>query len=251
MSGPWHRAAARHPGVGSELSFCPELARLYGSDFAEGLDGSRFALGGCSTPSNLVMLKRVFEKQRPRRTLEVGLALGGSCLLFTALHRRIGATPTRQHLAIDPFQRSVWKEAGLLAVQRAGLGDYLEFRESRSSLELAALARQGQNFDLIYIDGSHLFEDVFVDFYFTARLLAQGGIVAFDDCAKQSVKKVLVFIRRNLGASFGEMDPSPFRPDRALALRYRAARLLGKAQMRMFQRLGSVEREWDSPFRNF
>lgn len=53
------------------------------------------------------------------RTLEIGLAVGGSCLVFTQTRKDLGAIPERQHVAIDPFQRSNWiDEAGLLAIER-------------------------------------------------------------------------------------------------------------------------------------
>src|ERR1035441_4737545 len=117
-----------------EFGFCPELVQLYKAGFAEGASGERFDLGGCSTANNLAALRRLFEHHQPKQTLEIGLCLGGSCLLFTALHQRSAVRPSRQHTAIDPFQISMWKRAGLLAIQRGGLDGYLNFRESLSSL---------------------------------------------------------------------------------------------------------------------
>jgi cephalosporin hydroxylase len=59
---------------------------------------------------------------KPTYTLEVGFALGGSCLVFTQSHRDLGERPNGQHIAIDPHQRSHWiDEAGLLAVEKSGL----------------------------------------------------------------------------------------------------------------------------------
>jgi hypothetical protein len=39
---------------------------------------------------------------------------------------------------------------------------------------------------------------VFIDFYYTARILDAGGIVLFDDSVDPHVHKTLRFIRKNL-----------------------------------------------------
>ena len=60
------------------------------------------------------------------------------------------------------------------------------------------MIRDGLKFQLIYIDGSHRFEDVFCDFYFVRYLLAVGGYVMFDDSSDSEVAKVVRFVRKNL-----------------------------------------------------
>jgi len=211
--------------INKEFDFCEDLVRLYTGEFAEGNNGERFSLGGCSTINNLSTLKRIFESKKPIRSLEVGLCLGGSCLLFTGLHRKNGNIPNKQHTAIDPYQVSMWKEAGLLAVKRAELSSFLDFRENLSSLELPRLVSEKQFFDFIYIDGSHIFEDVFIDFYYTARILNHEGIVVFDDCTDAHVAKVISFIRKNLKPSFEEIDLGPFRLDGGKPLKYKTAKI--------------------------
>ena len=99
-----------------------------------------------------IPLKSLF--QHPAR--EIGFSFGGSCLVFTASHRDLGRTPTRQHIAIDPFSDSVWDDCGLLSIERAGLTNYLDFRSAFSSAELPKLISDGARFDLVYVDGSHL-----------------------------------------------------------------------------------------------
>ena len=59
---------------------------------------------------------------------------------------------------------------------------------------LLRLVEKGEQFGLVYVDGSHIFEDVFVDAYFGSRLLAEQGIIAFDDCRDLHVLKVIKFI---------------------------------------------------------
>lgn len=237
---------------GADFAFCPVLEEMINTGVTTGRSGKRYEkLGALSTSNNLHVLRQLMLQNKPKRTLEIGLSFGGSCLLFTATHREISGRPGRQHMALDPFQKVAWDDSGLLAVERAGLSDYLDFRPQFSSLLLPRLVENGEQFDLVYVDGSHLFEDVFVDAYYTSRLLSEGGVVAFDDCRVDHVMKVLQFIGRNMSKSLEEVDLSPFRADQGEPVKYRLARLMGRTQMRAFRRVGAVTRPWNTPFRNF
>ncbi len=205
-----------------------------------------------STPNNLITLRNLHLATGAKKTMEVGFGCAGSGLVFMQTHKDLGTLPQRQHLAIDPYQRAPWlDQIGLVAVEHAGLTEYLDLREEVSSLVLPNLVMAKARYDLAYIDGSHLFEDVFVDFYFVLRLLADQGIVLFDDCASPHISKVLRFIRANCASSLREFDLTPYRPAGGKSLKYRVARLLGRTQMVAFQKIGEPDRAWDSPFRNF
>ena len=145
----------------------------------------------------------------------------------------------------------MWDDCGLLSIERAGLSGYLDFRSARSAVALPGLLSQGETLDLVYVDGSHLFEDVFVDAYFVTRMLSQNGVVAFDDSPDPHVQKVLRFLRSNCGDGLEELDLSPYRGDGGTSLRYRLARLLGKVQLTAFRRVGRVERAWNAAFHSF
>ena len=236
----------------NELSFCPVLAEMVGTQRAVGRSGRVYqGLTALSTLNNLLCLRQLILELKPANTLEIGLSFGGSCLVFASGHRDLGRAESHQHAALDPFQATVWEDCGLMAVERAGLSGYLDFRPAYSSLELPRLVSEGRRYDLVYVDGSHLFEDVFVDAYFVSRLLSEGGVVAFDDSSNRHVAKVLRFIRANLSQQLPELDLAPYRGDRGRSLRYRAARWLGKSQLSAFRRVGAIDRPWDSPFRPF
>ena len=240
--------------AGSEFgfAFCPVLEEMIQTRKTVGRSGKEFdELGSLSSLNNLHILRKLHVTFKPRRTLEVGLSFGGSCLLFTATHQEISGQPMRQHTALDPFQKEAWDDAGLLTVERAGLSDYLNFQREYSCFALPRLFESGERFGLIYIDGSHLFEDVFVDAYFASRLLTEDGVVTFDDCRDPHVQKVVKFIRTNLTSSFRELDLSPFRPDQGKSLKYKLARLAGQTQMTAFQRVGDVSRQWNARFSDF
>lgn len=179
----------------SQFSFCQELQVLLEEHQAVGRTGKRFdGLNALSTENNLRILRSLCLEYQPRKTLEIGLSFGGSALVFTSSHRDLGRDPQKQHVAIDPYQKTVWDDCGLLALERAGLSSYLDFRPGFSALELPRLLESEERFDLAYIDDSHLFEDVFVDAYYIVRLLAENGIVAFDDSSNPNIAKVLRFI---------------------------------------------------------
>jgi predicted O-methyltransferase YrrM len=242
----------KEAAAGTRFGFCPVLDEMAHSGKLVGRSGRQFdQLSALSSNNNLITLRQLHLSLKPKRTLEIGLSFGGSCLIFTASHQELHGRPSRQHTALDPFQSEVWDEAGLLAVERAGLSEYLDFRPAFSSLMLPQLVEQRGQFDLIYVDGSHLFEDVFVDAYYTARLLSEGGVVAFDDCGDPNVLKVIQFLRRNMQDSLAEMDLSPFRADAGKPIKYRLARMMKRTQMTAFCRIGNVSREWNAPFCDF
>jgi predicted O-methyltransferase YrrM len=237
---------------GFDFRFCSALEEMIQTGAATGRSGKRFErIEALSSSNNLHTLRQLHLSLKPERTLEIGLSFGGSCLLFTASHREVSGCAERQHTALDPFQKEAWDDSGLLAVERAGLSEYLDFHPQFSSILLPRLVENGQQFGLIYIDGSHLFEDVFVDAYYATRLLAAGGVVAFDDCRDAHVIKVVRFIRHNLSDSLEEIDLSPFRADRGRSAKYRLARVLGKTQMTAFRCVGPMTRPWNAPFHNF
>lgn len=237
-----------------DFSFCPTLAAMLETRTAIGESGKVFThLGALSTVNNLKVLRRFMQSHKPTATLEVGLAFGGSCLAIAASHREYSAG-TKQHVAIDAYQPTSgkwgWDNAGFRAIREAGLTDYVEVREELSSLALPQLLREGRAFDLIYIDGSHFFDDVFVDVYYAARLLKYGGVMMLDDSSTDHIRKVVRFLRANWSGWVGEVSLGPYRSD-ARTLKYRIARKFGKTQLTAFKRVGKDERDWDAPLHRF
>lgn len=84
---------------------------------------------------------------------------------------------------------------------------------------------------MIYIDGSHEFDEVFLDAYYSARLLTPDGIMLLDGSPHPPIAKVVGVLRKSRLLS--EVDLMPWRSDSSL--RYRVARTLGRAQLTAFQ----------------
>lgn len=222
----------------TSLEFCQTLADLYRTRGALDESGVRRPAPGLSSPGNLTIIRALMMRLEPKRTIEIGLAAGGSALTFAASHRDLNAHPKHQHVAIDPYQR-VWHHLGKTLIKRAGLEAYTEVIEEPSCLALPSKMRAGEKFDLAYIDGSHAFHEALLDFYYIRHLLNDGGIALFDDCAGRDLRRLMRFIRKGI-VSFREFDLVPFLP-RKRVFRHRLSRALNRSQCRAFQKLSNPE----------
>ena len=231
-------------------NFPSSLVRLLNSKTVTGKSGKIFNVGH-STLNNLFVINSLFNQGKPLRTMEIGFLFGASALLFCDAHKKIGRPGERQHIALDPFQEQCWDDAGTQAIENAGLMDWFELKRSYSSIEMPRMFALKNRFGMIYIDGSHIFEDVFIDAYYGVRLLDSGGIILFDDSSDNHVKKVIKFLRKNCAHALRELNLSPFYPSTKASFRHIAARLLGKSQLTAFQLIGNIERPWDVKFSNF
>jgi predicted O-methyltransferase YrrM len=226
---------------------------MYSTRTAVGASGKPFSMtSGLSTINNLSVLRRILLERKPQRTLEVGMACGGSALTFAATHKDNSAEAIGQHVAIDGFQKSGFDDVGRLQLQRAGLDQYVSVRERLSSYELADLAETGARFGVIYIDGSHQFEDVFCDFYFARLILEQHGLILFDDSSDPEVNKVIKFIQKNLQHSFKQVPTASYR-DLSIVdkLKYQLAEKLHKTQLTIFEKTNDETARWNLPLVQF
>ena len=212
--------------------------------------GAERAVHSASTSNNLTVLQHWFEQLKPARTLEIGLAFGASATLLLTLHRQLGHQRICHH-AVDPFQRTDWGGCGVRHLEDAGLAPLFKLHEELSCFALPKLCESAERFGLIYIDGSHLFEDVLVDFYFCHRLLEQGGIIAFDDSACGHVRKVVSFIRTNLAGTYTEHSPYEITARKWPRLKRTVARWTNRQQLTLFQKIAEPKRDWDTPFVEF
>jgi len=222
---------------------------LPGGRLQDTAGGSR-EVHSASTSNNLAVLQHWFQKLNPARTLEIGLAFGASATLLLALHRQVGHNGVCHH-AIDPFQRTDWGGCALKHLEAEGLADCFVHHEALSCFALPKLHESGERFGLIYVDGSHLFEDVMVDYYFANLLLETGGVIAFDDSSCGHVRKVVAFIRSNLGTSYEELSPYEVTAPQWPRLKQTVARWTNRQQLTVFRKVAAPARDWNTPFREF
>ena len=143
-------------------------------------------------------------RERAEATLETGLGFGIATLfIFEGL---LENTAEPRHVACDPYQfeslpghRTRYHGVGLEILGDAGIRDFVEFHAERSEVVLPTLLAEGRQFDLVFIDGNHRFEGVFVDLFYSGRLLKEGGIVFVDDVQLEGVRRAVNFFVTNLG----------------------------------------------------
>jgi predicted O-methyltransferase YrrM len=137
-----------------------------------------------------VLTKEVAAMTRPR-VLEIGMAYGASSVHLADGIEKAGGG---ELVSIDPNQSTQWHGIGVRLLEQLGHGRFFRLIESPSWRALPELAGEGAAFDFIFVDGWHSFDHVFVDFFFSDRLLRPGGLLAFHDCGMPATAKVLRFI---------------------------------------------------------
>jgi predicted O-methyltransferase YrrM len=210
--------------------FRSALLSLYRGEPQLGNEGKLYPtdpITGIDAPSGMWLYEE-YRRVAPRASLEIGMAYGCSTLFFLAAIAKIGAGA---HTAIDPYERDYWNSIGLEKVRQVGSNAFQFIRET--DVHAAAdLHRAGKSFDFIFIDGSHRFDDAFVDFTLFAPLLNNGGRILFDDVWMPSIRATLSFIQTNR-ADFKHIPVPP------------------GSRFAMFQRIAADTRDWKHfvPFR--
>ena len=230
------------------LNFEPELIRLYKLETAIGRAGIEVPATGLSTVNNLLIIRKLIFIKKPIKTLEIGLGYGGSAAaIVRSLSDCHGGTDF-EHSAIDPCQVA-FHHAGPELLARAGFEKNFQYYDGPSDLVLPKLAGEGKKYDLIYIDGYHIFESIFIDMYYSIKILNKGGILFFDDCADKHVKKVIRFVSTNLTGYMQAFSLEKFQPSKSLIKKI--ANKLGYRQMCAFEKTADLPRAWDAPFVKF
>jgi predicted O-methyltransferase YrrM len=133
-----------------------------------------------------------------RRTIEVGFALGLSCLHICAGLLR-GSGDEGRHMAIDPTEEPHWRNAGRQLVEHAGADKMVRLLEEESQVALPRLLREGAMFDFGFVDGDHRFDPTLIDIYFMTRIVRPGGLIVVDDTWMPAVRLAVAFFETNLG----------------------------------------------------
>jgi predicted O-methyltransferase YrrM len=130
--------------------------------------------------------------------VEVGLAYASSALAIGEALITV-QSPHPQHVVIDPFQESAWSNVGWDLLRSAGLDAIATLMLAPSSIALPQLVTEGLIADAAFVDGSHRFHEVFVDFYFLRKIIRPGGLIVIDDDWAASVRTAVHYYEQNLG----------------------------------------------------
>ena len=234
----------------SYFAFCPTLLTLIQEQAATGSTGRQYKnLPALSSLGNLHILREIILESKPKDTLEIGLAFGGSALTFLASLREVWGNKAYSHTAVDPFEKSRWDNVAIELIKKEKLEANFIGIDGFSCFILPDLIKQKREYGLVYVDGCHLFEDVFLDMYFVSELLSKNGIVIFDDCLDPHVSKVIKFVKKNYKQFLVEIDLRKYSGQKPILKRF--ANVLGYRQARGFMKKAVGRREWNADFVNF
>jgi predicted O-methyltransferase YrrM len=153
-------------------------------------------------------------RERAVRTLECGLAFAISTLFIVEALLENGGDG--RHIATDPYQfatlpthGTTYAGVGLQILEEAGVRGLVEFFPEESQVVLPRLLSEGRRFDLVFIDGNHRFEGVFLDLIFAGRLLEEGRVVFVDDVQFPGVQRAVRFCVSNLGWGIEDEGQEP------------------------------------------
>ncbi len=171
---------------------------MYAGDSQVGADGEKHSLdpgiGIC--PAEGIWIYELCRQIKPQATLEIGLAYGFSTLYLLAA---LAGNGNGRHTSVDPYQLNPpgrWAGIGLAQARRLG-GERFRFIEEPSFAALAHLADNSESFDIIFVDGRHLFDFVMAEFTLSAELCSTGGYIILHDMWLPSIQRVAAFIRAN------------------------------------------------------
>src|SRR5262245_39170357 len=125
-----------------------------------------------------------FRKEAPLRILEIGSWEGRSAIFWLRFF------PQSHLVCIDPFTGCADQEATGSAADEieerfdanlSSFGARVEKIKSRSTPALDILYATNRKFDLIYIDGHHIRDEIMLDSFMSWRLLAPNGVIVWDD----------------------------------------------------------------------
>lgn len=135
--------------------------------------------------------------ERAQVVIEIGLAYGSSALAIAEALVVNGAADGA-HLIIDAFQDQ-YGDVGWELLVSVGLADLCVLDRDRSQLVLPKLVSSGFVADAAFVDGSHVFHNVFVDLFFLGELVRPGGLVILDDCDWMAVATAARYFEFNAG----------------------------------------------------
>jgi predicted O-methyltransferase YrrM len=143
------------------------------------------------------VLRDLLIAEQVRVVVEIGLAYGSSALAIGEALVVLGLAEAK-HLIIDAYQPQ-FQNVGWETVTGAGLAPLCTLLEERSQLALPRLVSEGVVADAAFVDGSHVFHNVFVDLYFLQELVRPGGLIVVDDCQWPSVLTAVRYFEVNAG----------------------------------------------------
>lgn len=172
--------------------------------------GNKYPFKSAISKEYGTMIYDLIIKQNLTKTMEVGLAFGGSSLFICAAHLNAN-NPKSFHIAIDPNQSTQWHNVAVTNIKRLGY-PRMELIEQPSYRALPQILNRlvgntkwinptyDPNYprlDLCFVDGWHTFDATLVDMYYCDLLLRPGGYLIVDDAKFDALKDLAKYIDSN------------------------------------------------------
>jgi predicted O-methyltransferase YrrM len=151
------------------------------------------------------VLRDLLLAEKPGTVIEIGLGYGSSALAIAEALAAAGPHQAR-HVIVDAYQKQ-FHGSGWAAITGAGLTGLCSLVEERSQIALPRLLTDSFTADAAFVDGSHIFHNVFVDLFYLRELVRPGGLVILDDCSYPSVATAARYFEVNTG-----WKPEPIAP---------------------------------------
>lgn len=151
------------------------------------------------------VLRDLLVAESVRVVVEIGLAYGSSALAIGEALLSVG-NPDPNHVIIDAYQDR-FQNVGWELIESAGLAHIATLVIERSQLTLPRLIAEKLVADAAFVDGSHIFHNVFVDLCFLREIVRPGGLIVLDDCDWPSVASAVRYFELNTG-----WTPQPIGP---------------------------------------
>ncbi len=176
--------------------FSTVLRSMYSGQPQKGSDGQKHKMDPITRipVEEGVYLYRLCRDTKAERTMEIGCAYGFSTLYFLAAIR---SNPAATHTAIDPYETNLWSGIAVENARAVGMDKSFRLIEEKSFLAVPRMISDGTQYDVIFIDGNHRFDDTLVEFTLCALACKMGGYIVLDDMWMPSIRKVVSFVRRN------------------------------------------------------
>ena len=95
---------------------------------------------------------------------------------------------------------------------------------------------------MAYIDGSHQFEDVLLDFVYTHEMLEIGGLILFDDATNSQISKALRFLEGNYPEIYEPVSLAKLKSGRKAQAKHLLAECCVKLNFGLIARLRMVDK---------
>jgi hypothetical protein len=161
-------------------------------------DGRTAALDGVTlVPAQAAVLAHLCQDCPTPLSIETGFGMGTSASVIMGTRRHLGAD--FEHLAFDPFGLADDRGAVVEAYVCAEFGTRFRRVRERSEVGLGKLVdeRGKDAVGLAFIDGSHHFENVIVDFTICDLLCREGGFIVFHDARYPAIEAAISYISNN------------------------------------------------------